>query len=97
MIRHIAVFEWVDGTSPEQVAAVTEALLALPAQVPTIRSYVAGPDLELGADRWDYAVVGEFDDVDGFRTYADDPTHRATIATHITPILARRASLQIEV
>jgi len=96
MIRHVAVFRWVEGTTPEQVAAAAEALRALPAQIPSLRSYAVGPDLGLGPDRWDFAVVAEFEDAAGYHAYVDHPAHQAVAMDHIAPIRAERAHVQLE-
>lgn len=97
MIRHVAVFRWFDGTTDEQVAAVTEGLRALPAQIETVRGYTVGPDLHLGEGRWDFAVVAEFDDADGYHTYVDHPAHQAVATDLIAPIRAERAHVQLAV
>jgi hypothetical protein len=97
MIRHVAMFRWVDGTTPEQVAAVAEGLRALPAQIPSVRSYEAGPDLVLGEGRWDFVVVAQFDDAAGYQAYVDHPAHQAVATDLIAPIRAERAHAQIEV
>lgn len=96
MIRHIAVFRWVEGTTPEQVAAITDALRALPAQIPELRAYTVGPDLNLGPDRWDFGVVGDFDDPAGHQAYVEHPAHQAVATGLIAPIRADRATLQIQ-
>lgn len=97
VIRHVAMFRWVEGTTPQQVAAATEALRALPEQVPTIRAYVVGSDLELGEGRWDFAVTGDFGDVEGYQAYAEHPAHLAVIAEHMKSIIGERATVQIEI
>lgn len=96
MIRHVALFRWVEGTTPEQVKAVVDALEALPAQIPTIRSYAVGPDLRLGEDRWDFAVVAGFEDARGYHGYVDHPAHREVTEQVIAPIRAERAHVQIQ-
>lgn len=96
MIRHVAVFRWVDGATPEQIAAVHAGLAALPAQVPSIRAYTHGPDLRLGEGRWDYAVVGDFADAEGYQTYLDHPAHDEVRRDLITPLAAERGNVQIE-
>lgn len=96
MIRHVALFRWVDGTTPEQVAAVRAGLDRMPLEVPTIRSYSHGPDLALGPDRWDYAVVGDFDDAQGYLAYVDHPAHQAVAQERIAPIRRERAHVQFE-
>lgn len=95
MIRHVALFRWIDGTTAEQVAAVTDALEALPAQIPTIRSYAVGADLGLGEGRWDFAVIASFEDARGYHGYVDHPAHQAVAETLIAPIRAERAHVQI--
>lgn len=94
MIRHVAVFRWQDGTTPAQVDAVHSGLAALPAQIPSIRAYTHGPDLQLGEGRWDYAVVGDFEDAAGYQAYVDHPAHKAVAVALIAPIRADRTHVQ---
>ena len=41
-------------------------------------------------------MVADFDDVDGWKAYAADPTHQQVIAERITPIITERTSVQFE-
>ncbi len=97
MLRHIAMFRFVNGADPGAVARLTAALDALPAAIPEIVAYELGPDLALSDGSWDFAVVGDFADIDGWRTYRDHPVHRAVIGEHLAPLLADRAVVQLEV
>jgi hypothetical protein len=97
MIRHVAVFRWVDGTTDEQVAAVTDGLRALPALIESLRSYTVGSDLQLGEGRGDFAVVAEFDDAAGYQAYVDHPAHQAVANGLIAPIRADRAHVQFAI
>jgi hypothetical protein len=97
MIRHVAVFRWVEGTTPQQVQAVADALRAIPPQLTGVRSYEVGSDLQLGEGRWDFAVVGDFDDVESYQAYVDHPAHQAVATDLFPPIRAERAHVQIEV
>ena len=65
-IRHVVVFTFRPGTSPEQVAELKRRLEELPAVVPQIRAYQVGPDATDGTDNYDFAVTGEFDSLDDF-------------------------------
>jgi hypothetical protein len=96
MIRHVALFRWLDGTTDDQVTAAVEGLRALPGQVPSLRAYVVGTDLGLGEGRWDLAVLAEFDDAEGYQAYVDHPAHRAVADDLIAPIRADRAHVQLE-
>jgi hypothetical protein len=96
MLRHIVLISWSDGTTPEQVAAVSAALDALPPAIETIRSYTHGPDLGLGAPRYDYAIVADFDDAAGWQVYDRHELHERARAEVIVPHVAQRASVQFE-
>jgi hypothetical protein len=63
--------------------------------VPSIRSFVIGPDAGISQGNAEFAVTADFDDEAGFIAYRDDPTHRAIIAEHIAPIIAER-TVQLE-
>jgi hypothetical protein len=96
MIRHVAVFRWQEGTTSEQVAALSAGLDELPARIPSIRAYTHGPDLRLGEGRWDYAVVAEFDDAAGYEAYVDDPAHDAVRRDLLGPLVADRGHVQLQ-
>ncbi|WP_067967305.1 Dabb family protein [Nocardiopsis trehalosi] len=95
-LRHIALFRWADGTTPAQVAEVEAALAPLPARVPGLRAYAFGPDLGIGPGTYDFAVVADLDDADGFAAYRDHPDHQAALAV-ILPLLADRAAVQFRI
>lgn len=95
MLRHVALFRWIDDVTPEQVDAVSTGLGALPAAIPELRAYRFGPDLGLAAGNFGYAVVADVDDADAWAAYTDHPAHRAVIAERIRPILASRAAVQL--
>jgi hypothetical protein len=96
VIRHVAVFRWLEDTTPEQVDAVRAGLDEMVPQVPTIRAYAHGPDLSLGEGRWDYAVVADFDDAAGYEAYVDHPAHQAVAIDRIAPIRADRGHVQLQ-
>lgn len=69
-------------------------LSTLPAAIPEIRAYRFGPDLGLDPGNADFAIVADFDSVEGYRAYRDHPAHQAVLTGRIRPILARRAAAQ---
>jgi hypothetical protein len=97
MLRHVVVFRWSPETRPEQVAALRDGLAALPGLVPEIRAYAFGSDAGLKPENGDFAVVADFDDVDGYRRYADNPDHRAVVTDLVAPIVASRSAVQFEI
>jgi hypothetical protein len=95
MFRHVALFRFADDTTAGQVATLTVALQTLPARIPSIREYTIGPDLGISpANRYDYAVVGTFDDEAAWRLYMDDAEHGRIRDELLSPIVKERATTQ---
>ena len=55
-----------------------------------------GADLGINEGTFDWAAVADFDDLEGYLAYRDNPEHRAIIAEFIRPIIAERAAVQYE-
>lgn len=96
MFRHVSLFRWRPGTSAEQVQAFHDALSLLPAAIPEIRAYKPGADAGLVQGNWDFVVVADFDDPDGWRTYVHHPAHQQVIDEHVRGLLGDRAAAQYE-
>jgi hypothetical protein len=94
MFRHIALFAWVADATDEQKQAVRDGLASLPGQIPELRSYCFGDDAGLREGNFDFGLVADFDDVDGWQAYSSHPAHQAVLADLIRPILANRAAIQ---
>ncbi len=97
MFRHVVLLRWIPEATAEQRAAVESGLATLPSLIPEIRSYVFGADAHVNEGNFDLAVVADFDDLDGYLVYRDQPDHVALIAERIRPILAERAAVQHEI
>ena len=91
------MFQWVEGVTAEQIAGSEAALAALPEQIPELRSYGFGADAGMADGNFDFAVVADFDGVDGYEVYRDHPAHREVIKEHLAPIIATRVAVQHEV
>lgn len=96
MVRHVVMFRWKDGTTPQQVAAVAEGLGRMPGLIPELVSYHLGTDLGLAPTNFDFAVVAELQSADGFLAYRDHPEHQAVIRDVILPLVAERVAVQFE-
>lgn len=94
--RHVALFRWRPGTAAEQIDPVTPALEALAATLDGLRSYACGPGLGLSETSYDYGVVAEFDDRTAWDAYMANAEHDRIRAELIAPIVAERASIQLE-
>ena len=96
MFRHVVLLEFDEAAPPGHIDQVAEQLRELPAAIPALRSYTIGRDLALAPDNAHLAVLAEFDDIDGYLAYRDDPTHRRIIDEMILPHLASRAAAQFQ-
>ncbi|PSK89128.1 stress responsive alpha/beta barrel protein [Murinocardiopsis flavida] len=92
-IRHIALFRWADGVTEDQVAGVAAALSVLPAAVPQLQAYAFGPDVGISEGAYDFGVVADVADPEGFAGYRDHPEHQKALGV-ILPLLADRAAIQ---
>ena len=97
MIRHIVLLTFVESATDDQVDAIATALAHGPGRMPAVNAYVIGRDLRLNEANATFAVTADFDDVDGYIAYRDDPEHKRIIAELITPILVARTAAQYEI
>ncbi|NCY15151.1 MAG: Dabb family protein [Actinobacteria bacterium] len=96
MFRHVVTFRWNDRSTPAQRTQLASALAALPAAIPTIRAYHVGTDAGINEGNFDFAVVADFDDVDGYLVYRDHPAHTQVITELIAPYIDTRAAVQYD-
>ena len=96
MFRHVVLFRWTGEATGEQKRALHDELPKMPPAIDVIRAYRFGPDAGVNAANFDYAVVADFDDKDGYVTYRDHPVHRALVENYVSPIVASRAAVQFE-
>jgi Stress responsive A/B Barrel Domain len=96
LIRHTVMFTWKPDATEEQKKQVGEELSRLPGIIPSLKAYSMGTDIGVNDGNWQFVVVADFEDVDGYIAYRDDPTHRAIIAQYIQSLVAQRAAVQYE-
>ncbi len=96
MIRHVILFKFRPGVTACQIAAAEAELATLPAHVPQIAEWSAGPDVG-GFDRnYDYVIVAGFATLDDYVAYRDDPYHQELIEAYMKPILADYVRVQYD-
>ena len=87
MIKHIVLIHWKEGTTEEQIAAVSTALAKLPPLIPEIKSYNYGADLKLYPGNADYAVIAEFESEEDFQVYSVHADHIEMMKEVTMPIM----------
>ena len=93
-IRHVVAFRFKEGTSPEQVTALTDGLALLPGLIPEVAAYHFGPDVGINDGNADLAVTADFATLADYLVYRDHPDHQALIRDLVAPILAERMAVQ---
>lgn len=96
MFRHIAMFRWTPEATLEQREEAAAQVALIPTFIGSVRAFASGPDAAINAGNFEFAVTADFDNVDDYLAYRDNPRHRDLIATYITPILVTRAAIQYE-
>jgi hypothetical protein len=94
MLRHIVMITFTEGTSQEPRERAVAELNALPALIPSIRAYRVGLDAGIVEGAHDLVIVGDFDDIEGWRAYQDHPDHVRVRDEHLRPHMAERATIQ---
>jgi hypothetical protein len=97
MFRHVLVLKLVEGFTPAEAEKAVAALAALPTYIPELREMKVGIDLGLRDTAWDIGLVALFDNATGWRAYLDHPEHLRVSHDLLTPLIAERASVQMEV
>ena len=90
------MFRWTPEATRGAEGARGGRARRLPALLPVLRAYHMGADLGVNEGNFEWAAVADFDDLEGYLTYRDNPEHRAIIAEFIPPIIAERAAVQYE-
>lgn len=78
-LRHVVLFKFKDDTSGDQVEAIENAFLALPAKIEAIHSFEWGTDVSVEgkADGYTHCFFVTFRDETGRDEYLPHPDHKA--------------------
>ena len=97
MILHAALFTWRHDVSPEDVAELTRRLEALPAVIPSLRSYHCGQNLRLRPSDADFVVTAVVDDEEGLTAYLDSAAHQAVYEELLGGMIEHRQAAQLDI
>ena len=87
MLHHTVMFRFKKGTTPEQVAEITEGLSTLPGEIDSLVDYRFGPNAGITESSWDYGVCATFVSDADYTIYAEHRAHTEVIRTTITPVV----------
>ena len=95
MIRHVFMWKVAPSADPAEVIRI---LNELPARIPHIRTWAVGKHQGApgaSGDLWDYALVCDFDSMEGLQAYSDDPFHMQVVDL-LLPMFSARAVCDFE-
>ena len=87
-VRHVVLFKFKDGTTPEQVKAIEAAFRALPKEIPEIRAFEWGTDMSVEklAAGFTHCFFLTFDSAKDRDEYIPHPEHQL-FGQKLKPIL----------
>lgn len=94
-VLHIAMFKWGDHVTPSQIDKFTEALEILKSQMPVLKSFRFGKDLELRDGNFNYGIVAELEKPEYVSEYLEHELHQALVRDHVQHMLGERKAVQI--
>jgi hypothetical protein len=97
VIRQIVLVRLLPDAPQDAVAKMTAALLALRAEFPRIKDMRVGEDLRVRPDNYDFGYTADFATLQDYLTFREDERHWETIRTAVTPYLAERAGVVMEI
>ena len=97
-VKHVALFKFKEGTTPEQVDQVLDAILDLTESVPGIEDYVAGTNNspESLNEGFTHGFVMTFADAAARDAYLTHPEHER-VKTDVLPHIERVLVFDFEV
>jgi Stress responsive A/B Barrel Domain len=96
MIRHVVMFTWNEHATDKDKRRALDELATLPDIVPSVGAFAVGADTGVNEGNYDFAVTADFDNLNGYLAYRDDPAHRAMVSAYILPVTGKRAAVQFE-
>lgn len=94
MFHHMVMFRFKDGTTQEQIDAITSALASLPDEIDVLLAYRFGPDAGITDGTWHYGVAADFQEEAHYAEYATHPSHVAVVEERVSPIVDQIARVQ---
>ena len=78
LLRHVVLFKFKEGTSPEKINEVEKAFASLPGKIDTIKCFEWGTNvsIENRSEGFTHCFIVSFSDEKGRGIYLDHPDHK---------------------
>jgi len=80
MLKHVVFMKFKDDVTDAKIAALEQGLAGLPGKIAEIRGFQFGRDVIHSERSYDFALVGDFDDLEAMQRYQVNPAHVAVVA-----------------
>ena len=92
VLRHVVLFRFKEGTTPEQIAEIEKGFRKLPVEIEQIKDFEWGTDIgtENLADGFTHCFLVTFENEDARDTYVAHPAHKefaASLKPHLDKVL----------
>lgn len=95
MIAHVAIFNWKDGVTEEEIASVMQEIRALKKKVPGVTDILCGKNFSQWNEGYTHAFVVLARDHEAITAYRAHPDH-ARVAAHIDVMDGGSIGIDIE-
>jgi hypothetical protein len=85
MVRNVVVAHLKEGTAPEDVEKLVQALKAM--KIPGLLSMTLGPDLGLREGNASLAIVSDLENEEAYKVYDADEEHNRIRRELVAPIV----------
>lgn len=92
LLRHVVMFKFKEGTSPEQIRTIENTFRGLPKKIDTIVDFESGTDVSVEgkADGFTHCFFVTFRDAKGREIYLPHPAHKefvSVVGPHVDKVL----------
>lgn len=94
MLRHVVMFQWREHARREDVEQFLSGLHLLLSRDEEVRGYRFGTDIGADNSNFDFVLVADFDDLDGYLRYENTPRHDEFVARQVKFVVANRTAVQ---
>jgi len=75
MLKHVVFIKFKEGITEAEISGLEKGLRALPAKIPEIKGFQFGRDVIRSERSYDFALVSDFDNLEGMKRYQVHPDH----------------------
>lgn len=80
MLKHVVFMKFKDEVTDDKIAALEKGLAGLPGVIAEIKGFHFGRDVIHSERSYDFALVGDFENLEAMQRYQIHPAHVAVVA-----------------